>query len=75
MSEVLLDFDFATDLLLHSGLDDLRLIETLEGEDIFWLDLCANHVHATEFAFTQRAANVKVGKVPLPSGASPKEGG
>lgn len=75
MSEVLLDFDFATDLLLHSGLDDLGLVETLEGEDVFWLDLRANHVDATEFAFTQRAADVKVGKVPLSGGASPKEGG
>ena len=35
MQEVLLDFDLATDLLLHSGLDDLRLLETLEGEDVF----------------------------------------
>lgn len=75
MSEVLLDFDFATDLLLHSGLDDLGLVETLEGEDIFWLDFCADHVDATKFAFTQRAANVKVGEVPLSGGASPKEGG
>ena len=69
MPEVLLDFDLATDLLLHSGLDDLRLVETLEGEDVFWLDFRADHVNPTKFAFAERAADVKVGKVPFSGGA------
>jgi hypothetical protein len=30
-----LDFNLATDLLLDSGLHDLRLVQTLEGEDEF----------------------------------------
>ena len=73
--EVLLDFDFTTDLLLHSGLDDLRLVETLESEDIFWLDLGANHVDAAKFAFAQRPTNIKVGKMPLSCGTSPERKG
>ena len=49
VSKVLLDLDLATDLLLHAGLHDLRLVETLEGEDIFGLDFGANHVDPAEF--------------------------
>ena len=75
VSEVLLDFDFTTDLLFHSRLDDLRLVETFEGEDIFRLDLGANHVDATKFAFAQRPANVKVGKMPFSCGTSPRRTG
>jgi hypothetical protein len=37
MLEVLLDFNLVTDLLLHPGLDDLGLVETLEGENVIWL--------------------------------------
>jgi hypothetical protein len=73
MPEILLDFDLATDLLLHSGLDDLGLVETLEGEDIIWLDLGADHVHAAEFAFAQGTADVKVGEVPFSRGARSRE--
>ena len=69
MPEVLLDFDLTTDLLLDSRLDNLGLVETLEGEDVIWLDLGANHVNATEFAFAQGAADVKVGEVPFSRGA------
>ena len=61
VSEVLLDLDLATDLLLYSRLDDLGLVETLEGEDVLWLDLGANHVDTTEFTFSQRPADIKVG--------------
>ncbi len=69
MPEVLLDFNLATDLLLHSGLDDLGLVETLEGENVIWLDLGADHVDPTKLAFAKRAADVKVGKVSLMGGA------
>ena len=69
MPEVLLDFNLPTDLLLHSGLDDLRLVEAFESEDVFWLDLGADHVNSTKFAFAERAANVKVGEMPFSSGA------
>jgi len=50
MSEVLLDLDFATDLLLDSGLDDLGLVKTLEGEDVVGLDLGTDHVDPAKFA-------------------------
>ena len=72
VSQVLLDFDLTTDLLFHSGLDDLGLVETLESEDIFWLNLGANHVDTAKFAFAQRSANVKVSKMPLSCGTSPR---
>ena len=49
VSEVLLDLDFATNLLLHAGLYDLRLVEALEGEDVIGLDFGANHVDPAEF--------------------------
>ena len=65
MPEVLLDFNLAADLLLHAGLDDLGLVETLEGEDVVWLDLGADHVDPTKFALAERAADVKVGEVPF----------
>ncbi len=71
MPEVLLDFDLATDLLLYSGLHDLGFVEALEGEDVFWLDLGADHVDAAKFAFAQRTADIKVGKVPFSRGACP----
>lgn len=71
VSEVLLDLDLATDLLLHSGLDDLGLVEALEGEDVIWLDLGADHVNAAKFALSQGAADVKVGKMPFAGGAGP----
>jgi hypothetical protein len=56
MPEVLLDFDLATDLFLHSGLDDFGLVETLESEDVIWLDVGADDVNRTKFAFAKRAA-------------------
>ena len=68
MAEVLLDFDLATDLLLDSRLNNLGLVETLEGKDVIWFDLGPNHVNAAEFAFAQRATNVKVGEVPFSRG-------
>ena len=46
ISEVLLDLDFAGDLLLNSGLDNLKLVKTLEGNDVIGLDLSPNHVAA-----------------------------
>ena len=49
MSEVLLDLDFATDLLFDAGLDDLRFVKALESENVIGLALCANHVDPTEF--------------------------
>ena len=72
--EILLDFDLATDLLLYSGLDDLGLVETLEGENVVWLDLGANHINTAKLAFAQRATDVKVGEVPFARGARSWEG-
>ena len=63
MLEVLLNFSLATDLLVHSRLDNLRLVETLKGKDVFWLNLGANHVNMARFAIAKRAANVKVQKI------------
>lgn len=48
ISEVLLDLNFAMDLLFNASLDDLRLVETLEREDGIGLTLCANHVDLTK---------------------------
>ena len=51
VSEVLLDLDFASDLFLNPGLDDLLLIEALEGEDIVGFGLRPNHVNMSKPAF------------------------
>lgn len=47
VTHVLLNLNLATDLLLHLRFNDLRLLETLESEDIVGLYLGANHVDAT----------------------------
>jgi hypothetical protein len=58
MLEVLLDFILATDLLL---MDDLRIVQTLEGENVIRLDLGADPVNTAKFAFAQKVpvADVK----------------
>ena len=59
MSEVLLNFDLAPDLFLDLIGDNFGFVEGLEGENILWFCLCANHVYSTEFAFAQRSTDVK----------------
>jgi len=51
VSEVLLDLDFAPDLLLNPGLDNLLLVEALEGKDVVGFSLRPNHVNMSKPAF------------------------
>ena len=64
--QVLLNLDLAPDLLLHLVLDDLRLVQALEREDVLGLDLRPHHVHPPKLALPQRTPNVKVGQPPFP---------
>lgn len=68
MAKILLDFDFSTDLLLDARLDDFGFIEALEREDIVGFDFGADHVHATKFALSKRAADVERVQVPFAGG-------
>jgi len=65
VSEVLLDLDFASDLFLNPGLDNLLLVEALEGEDVVRFSLRPDHVDMSESTFAQRTTNVKVVQVPV----------
>ena len=51
VSEVLLDLDFASDLFLNPGLDNLLLVEALEGEDVVGFSLRPDHVDMSKSAF------------------------
>ena len=75
MPKVLLDLDFASDLFLNPGLYNLLLVETLEGKNIVWFDLCPNHVNVPKPAFTQRTTDVKVIQVPVAGWPFPAEEG
>ena len=59
MSEVCLDFDFATDLLFNFRFHYLGLVETLEGDNVVWFDFGADHVYAAELPFPERSTNFK----------------
>ena len=63
--EVLLDLDFASDLFLNPGLDNLLLVEALESEDVVGFSLRPNHVDMSKPAFAQRTTDVKVVQVPV----------
>jgi len=63
--QVLLDLDFASDLFLDPRLYNFLLVETLEGKNIVWFDLCPNHVNVPKPAFTQRTTDVKIIQVPV----------
>jgi hypothetical protein len=67
--QVLLDFNLTTDLLLDLALDDFRLVETLESNNVLRRAFCSDHVDPTEFSFTQGSTHVKVGQMPLTGGA------
>jgi len=56
---VRLDLDLAADLLLDLVLDDLLLVEALEGDDVLGLGLCAGHVDAAELALAERLADLE----------------
>ena len=69
--QVGLDLDLAADLLLDLVVDNLALVEALEGEDVAArfgerltghddLFLGADHVDAAELALAERLANLKV---------------
>jgi len=59
MAEVLLDFNFASDLLLDFGLNDLRFVESFQGKNVMRLALGAYHIDAAKFAFTEWSAHVE----------------
>lgn len=59
MAEVLLDFNFTSDLFLDFGLNDLRFVEGFQGKNVVRLALRADHIDATEFAFTKWSAHVE----------------
>ena len=65
VSQVLLDLNLAPDLLLDARLDDLGLVQALEGKDVIWFGLGTDHVHATELALAERATDVEVGQMPF----------
>lgn len=65
MTKVLLDFYFSTDLLLDARLDDFGFVQALEREDVVRFNFGADHVYATEFALSKRAADVERVQVPF----------
>lgn len=73
MSQVLLDFDFASDLLFDSGLYDFGLVEGLESEDVLGFAFGADHVNSTELSFTEWTAHVEIVEGPFSSGVFPAE--
>ena len=73
--QVLLNFDFAPNLLFEFVLDDFGFIDGLEGEDIFRWRFCAHHIDVSKFAFTQWPADVEVVQVPMSCRIFPGWGG
>lgn len=57
--EVRLDLDLAADLLLDLVLDDLLLVEALEGDNVLGLGLCARHVDAAKLALAEGLADLE----------------
>lgn len=57
--EVRLDLDLAPDLLLDLVLDNLFLVEALEGDDVLWLGLGASHVDTAKLALAEGLANLE----------------
>jgi hypothetical protein len=63
VSEVLLDLNLAADLLLDARLDDFRLVQTFERENVCGFRISSEPctVHATEFALVEWSTDVEVG--------------
>ena len=62
--EVTLDLNLAPELLLDLALDELVLVEALEGDDVLWFDLGAGHVDATELALAEWTTDLERGQRP-----------
>ena len=65
VSEVLLDLYLSSDLFLDLGLDELRLVERLESEDVSWLAFGAYHVHAPKLALAERTTDLEITEGPV----------
>jgi hypothetical protein len=65
VSQVLLNFDFAADLLLDIGMNNFRFVEGLESEDVPWFALCADHIDTTEFTLAEWTSHVEVMEAPF----------
>ena len=65
MAKVLLDLNLTPDLLLDFIVDNFGLVLTFESQDEMRLDLCSNHIHASELALPEWPANVKVMQTPF----------
>lgn len=62
MAQVLLDFNLATDLLLDAAVDNLHLVQALEGDDEVGSSFGAREVNTTELALAEWAANLERGE-------------
>ena len=60
--EILLDFDFTPDLLLHLAGDDLRLVQTLERDDKMRGGFGSREINSAEFALSERSADSEGGQ-------------
>lgn len=72
MTQVLLDLDLATDLLLASTISDFFLVETFESKDEMRFLFRPDHVYTTEFTLAKRSTDVEVTKIPFASGVGPE---
>ena len=72
VSQVLLDFNFSSDLFLDAGLDDFGFVEAFESEDVFWFGFGTDHVDSPEFTLAERSTDVEVGEMPLAGWAVPE---
>lgn len=59
MAQVLLDFNLATDLLLDAAVDNLHLVQALEGDDKIGSSFGAREVDAAKLALAEWAADLE----------------
>ena len=69
--EVLLNFDFASDLFLDPRFDNFLFVEAFEGKNIMGFDLRPNHIDVTEPAFSERTTDVEIVQMPVARWAFP----
>ena len=69
VSQMTLDLNLATQLVLDSGLLQLALEENLEGDDVF-APLLTRQVNVAKLALAKRTPNLKVFQFPTVSGAT-----
>lgn len=69
VSQILLDFDLAADLLLDSGFNDFRFVEAFESEDVFGFAFGSDHIDSAKLTLAEWAANIERVETPFASGA------